>query len=103
MNQVDPSGQPPLGMLSGAMQQPAHQPAQDSTRKPFNGVIEINGDKAQVVDGVLEYDGDRAFVSDDGSMVVMPDRTVVGHIVDGKFVEATPEHLQQLKSQGVLE
>jgi len=105
MNQVDPSGQPPLGMLSGAMQQPVPQPqaAQNPNRKPFNGVFETDGEQVQVVDGVLEYDGQTLFVSDDGSMVVTTDGTILGRIVDGKFVDATPEYIQQLESQGVLE
>ena len=100
MAQTDQLPQQSMGMLSGASPQ---QPTQQPDRQAFNEVIEINGDKVQVVNGILDYDGDRAFVSDDGSIVVMPDGTVIGRIINGKFADASPEYIKQLQSEGVVE
>jgi hypothetical protein len=98
------------GITQGA--QPAMQPqnalsgmqsAQPQQSPKFNGTVTFQGQPIQVSDGLAQFGGENFTVSDDGRVVANEKRQFVGTILNGKFVMATPEIIDQFKKQGVFE
>jgi|GEM_PF-6720831 len=84
----------PEGMLTGGA---------SPGRSPYNGEIKVENDIVPVKDGVLTYEGNTMFVSDDGMMVVTPERALIGYIENGELKETNPAHEEMLRQKGVLE
>lgn len=98
--QPQPQQMPPQG---GMMQQPQQEQPQQKQEGGFNGVLEVGGQKVQVVDGVAEFQGKQYMVSDDGLIVMDKDQNLIGIIQNGKVSKPTEEMISRLKEQGILE
>jgi hypothetical protein len=96
-----PQQAPQQGMMGG---QPPQQGGNPSTSHgKYNGIVDADGTNVQIANGVGEFEGKPVYVSDNGAMVVDKGRNLLGHVVDGKFVEATPEYLDQMRKAGFVE
>ncbi len=93
--------QPQGGMMA---QEASPLPSQeDNNLPPYNGVVDFEGEKFEVVDGSFEAGGETYFVADDGSMVMTSDRDLIGRIENGVFVEVDDAQIAYLKDLGMIE
>ena len=88
----------------GGVAAPAVAPQEASQGTPYNGPMSYHGITQQVVNGVTEYEGKKFFVSSDGQVVWDESNRVLGSLdAQGNFIPATPELMQALQAQGLLE
>ncbi len=70
----------------------------------YNGEVTTDeGDTIKIKNGVAVVDGQMFFVSNDGSMVTDGEGGLIAVIQDGKIMEATPEIVDQLRAEGMVE
>jgi hypothetical protein len=94
---------PQQGMMGG--NPPAAPQSQDPalSHGKFNATVEVEGKPVQVQNGVAKVDGKPYIVSDDGQLVLDSKGTLVGHIVDNKFVPADQAYLKQMQEKGYVQ
>jgi hypothetical protein len=73
------------------------------SRQGYNGNVEYQGQIVPVRNGQAEFGGEKFIVSDDGRIVVNERSELVGIISGGKFQQATPEIVEQLKQEGAFD
>lgn len=91
----------PQGMMSGGVT-PAPQPSTEY-EGAYNGTVDVMGTPVEVKNGAAEVKGQRFFVSNNGMVVVNEKKQIVGFVEGGKFKKNTPEHIELLKAQGLIE
>ena len=98
----------PMPAQGGMMGQPTQGggplPSQEvNNLPPYNGVVDFDGEKIEVVDGSFKFEGIIFHVSDDGSMVMNSERDLLGRIENGVFIEVDDEQISNLRNAGMLE
>lgn len=88
-------------------QQPSQEPQggiDPHVGQRFNGVVQSDIGPIQVKNGIAKVEGEVYFVSDDGKLVVDPKtHGLVAIIQNGKVIEPTPEIIDQLTQQGIIQ
>ena len=92
----------PQGMMSGGTTPAAPQRPQEY-EGAYNGTVDVMGTPVEVKNGTAEVKGQRFFVSNNGMVVVNEKKQIVGFIEGGTFKKNTPEHIDLLKAQGLIE
>lgn len=89
--------------MAGALEPQVEGAAPQGAPLTFNGVVTYEGQQLQVTNGKVSVGGEKFIVSNSGELVFnAKTRKFVGSIIDGVFMPATPELVQQLKEQGKL-
>ena len=92
----------PMGPAAPMTPAPAMPQAEPSSQG-YNGVVSVQGHPVPVKNGVADIGGEQFYVSHDGNIVVNQQRQLIGIIQNGKFMEATPEIINQLQHAGLLQ
>lgn len=101
-----------MNALQGLMQAPqqsqnalstAQPHQQPQTQAAYNGTVDYNGQPINVTNGIADFGGEKFQVSNDGMIVANAQRQFIGTIQNGKFIQATPEIIDQFKQMGVFE
>lgn len=70
---------------------------------PFNGVVNVDGQPVQVTNGQATFQGQLYAISNDGSMVVTPDKHIVGYIEANNFKPMDQQQMEKLRQMGFIE